>query len=49
VAAELADALPAKLLDAAYDAIARVRRRLFAAPKTACPIAPPDLRARLLA
>lgn len=38
--------LPGALLDAAYDAIARVRKRLFASPKDACPILPPDLRAR---
>ena len=38
--------LPSRLLDAGYDGIARVRKRLFAAPKDACPILPPDLRAR---
>lgn len=38
--------LPSALLDAAYDAIARVRKRLFASPKDACPILPPELRAR---
>lgn len=38
--------LPSPLLDHAYDAIARVRKRLFANPKDACPILPPDLRAR---
>ncbi len=38
--------LPAALLDAAYDAIARVRKRLFTSPKDLCPILPPDLRAR---
>lgn len=38
--------LPGALLDAAYDAIARVRKRLFASPKDACPILPPELRAR---
>lgn len=38
--------LPRGLLDRAYDSIARVRKRLFAEPKDACPILPPDLRAR---
>ena len=38
--------LPGRLLDAGYDAIARVRKKLFAQPKDACPILPPDLRAR---
>jgi predicted DCC family thiol-disulfide oxidoreductase YuxK len=38
--------LPSRLLDRAYDAIARVRKRLFASPKDACPILPPDLRMR---
>jgi predicted DCC family thiol-disulfide oxidoreductase YuxK len=38
--------LPSGLLDAGYDAIARVRKRLFAQPKDACPILPPALRAR---
>jgi predicted DCC family thiol-disulfide oxidoreductase YuxK len=46
VAAWLAAALPARLLDAVYDAIARGRRRLFAAPAEACPVLPPALRAR---
>lgn len=38
--------LPESLLDGAYDAIARFRKRLFTEPKDACPILPPDLRAR---
>ncbi len=38
--------LPSALLDAGYDAIARIRKKLFASPKDACPILPPDLRAR---
>ncbi len=38
--------LPGRLLDSGYDAIARVRKRLFTTPKDACPILPPDLRAR---
>ncbi|MCA9503230.1 MAG: DUF393 domain-containing protein [Myxococcales bacterium] len=46
VLARLLGALPSAWLDAAYDAIARVRKRIFAAPKDACPILPPDLRTR---
>ncbi len=38
--------LPRALLDRAYDGVARVRKRLFASPKDACPILPPDLRQR---
>jgi len=38
--------VPESLLDGAYDAVARVRKRLFAEPKDACPILPPDLRER---
>jgi predicted DCC family thiol-disulfide oxidoreductase YuxK len=38
--------LPSALLDRAYDGVARVRKRLFATPKDACPILPPDLRKR---
>ncbi|MFO0691616.1 MAG: DCC1-like thiol-disulfide oxidoreductase family protein [Myxococcota bacterium] len=38
--------VPTVLLDAGYDGIARIRKRLFAQPKDACPILPPDLRAR---
>ena len=30
----------------AYDAVARVRKRIFATPKDACPILPPALRER---
>ncbi len=40
--------LPRRPLDAAYDAIARVRRRVFAAPKEACPLLPAELRARFV-
>lgn len=42
-------AVPKRLQDAAYDVIARVRYRLFAKPKDACPILPPHLRARFMA
>jgi len=38
--------LPRRLLDAAYDGIARIRKRLFAQPKEVCPILPPRLRQR---
>ncbi|HYM60961.1 MAG TPA: DCC1-like thiol-disulfide oxidoreductase family protein [Thermoanaerobaculia bacterium] len=38
--------IPLRLRDAAYDFIARIRYRLFARPKEACPILPPDLRSR---
>ncbi len=42
----IGSSLPSRLLDAGYDAIARVRKRLFATPKDACPILPLELRAR---
>jgi predicted DCC family thiol-disulfide oxidoreductase YuxK len=38
--------IPPSMLDAAYDAFARIRKRIFAAPKGACPILPPAMRAR---
>jgi predicted DCC family thiol-disulfide oxidoreductase YuxK len=38
--------IPRRALDAAYDAVARVRSRLFARPAEACPVAPAELRAR---
>jgi predicted DCC family thiol-disulfide oxidoreductase YuxK len=38
--------VPPSLLDRAYDKIAGVRKKIFAQPKDACPILPPDLRAR---
>jgi predicted DCC family thiol-disulfide oxidoreductase YuxK len=41
--------VPRALLDRGYDAVARVRHRLFARPQNACPIAPRELRSRLLA
>jgi predicted DCC family thiol-disulfide oxidoreductase YuxK len=44
--ATLARAIPTALLDAAYDAVARIRKRLFAAPKDTCPILPPAQRVR---
>lgn len=47
--ATIAGILPARLLDAAYDAVARARHRLAAKPKDACPLLPHHLRARFLA
>lgn len=38
--------LPAKLLDAMYDRIAAVRKRLFAPPADTCPMLPGHLRGR---
>jgi predicted DCC family thiol-disulfide oxidoreductase YuxK len=38
--------VPRGLLDWGYDTVARVRKRLFAAPKDSCPILPPALRTR---
>jgi predicted DCC family thiol-disulfide oxidoreductase YuxK len=40
------DLVPASVLDFAYDGVARIRHRLFARPKDACPIIPKHLRAR---
>ena len=47
--ARVAGIVPRPLLDRGYDAVARVRYRLFARPQDACPMAPPELRSRLLA
>jgi predicted DCC family thiol-disulfide oxidoreductase YuxK len=44
--ATLAQIVPAALRDRAYDGIARIRHRLFAAPAAACPLIPEQLRAR---
>jgi predicted DCC family thiol-disulfide oxidoreductase YuxK len=41
--------VPRPLRDAGYDFIARIRHRLFARPKDACPLIPPTLRTRFLA
>jgi predicted DCC family thiol-disulfide oxidoreductase YuxK len=46
VLAVLAGLLPGRLLDLVYDGVAAVRKRLFAAPPSACPIAPGHLRER---
>ena len=40
--------VPPGVADALYDAVARVRKRLFAAPKAACPLIPPALRGRFI-
>ncbi len=48
VLAGVAALLPTSLLDAGYAGIARVRRRLFAAPQDSCPLVPGHLRARFL-
>jgi predicted DCC family thiol-disulfide oxidoreductase YuxK len=46
--AALAGVVPARLADAAYDLVARLRHRLFHRPPEACPILPSDLRDRFL-
>ncbi len=38
--------VPAPVRDGLYDAVARIRYRLFARPEDACPIVPGELRAR---
>lgn len=38
--------LPARLRDAMYDGVARIRHRIFAQPAEACPLMPPRLRKR---
>ncbi len=40
--------VPQRLGDLGYDAVARVRHRIFKSPATACPLMPPALRARML-
>lgn len=40
--------VPRPIRDLAYDAIARVRHRLFKRPTTQCPILPPELASRFL-
>jgi predicted DCC family thiol-disulfide oxidoreductase YuxK len=47
--ATLGGLVPRALRDPAYDFVARIRYRLFARPKEACPMLPPDLRARFSA
>jgi predicted DCC family thiol-disulfide oxidoreductase YuxK len=41
--------VPARLLDLAYDTVARIRGRLFARPAEACPLLPLRLRDRFVA
>jgi predicted DCC family thiol-disulfide oxidoreductase YuxK len=38
--------VPQRIRDLGYDGIARVRHRLFRRPPDACPVTPPELRAR---
>ena len=38
--------VPQGIRDLGYDGIARVRHRLFRRPSDACPVTPPELRAR---
>jgi predicted DCC family thiol-disulfide oxidoreductase YuxK len=40
--------VPRRLLDAAYDLVARMRHRLFRKPEAACPVVPVELRGRFL-
>ena len=46
VLAALGAVVPRGLADAAYDAVARARHRLFARPGEACPVPPGPARAR---
>jgi predicted DCC family thiol-disulfide oxidoreductase YuxK len=46
LAATVVGVLPSRLLDALYDGVARLRHRLFAKPKSTCPLLPAHLRAR---
>ena len=38
--------VPGIMRDAMYDAIARIRHKLFARPPDVCPVVPPELRSR---
>jgi len=40
--------VPRPLRDVVYRCVARVRRRIFAAPKDACPLLPKHLRERFV-
>jgi predicted DCC family thiol-disulfide oxidoreductase YuxK len=46
--AVLLGVVPRPIRDVVYDFVARVRFRLFARPKDACPFVPPPLRSRFL-
>ena len=48
-AARLISLVPRWLLDWGYDRIASVRKQIFATPKAACPMLPPELGGRFLA
>lgn len=48
IGATLLRLIPRPLRDLGYDAVASVRRRLFAQPADSCPIVPPALRERFL-
>jgi predicted DCC family thiol-disulfide oxidoreductase YuxK len=49
VIAGLTGLVPARVLDGAYNGLARVRLRLFARPAEACPLLPKHLRDRFAA
>jgi len=46
VVGRLLQLVPRVVRDAGYDAVARIRYQLFARPTDACPVTPPELRAR---
>jgi predicted DCC family thiol-disulfide oxidoreductase YuxK len=46
VVGAVAGVVPGGIRDGAYDGIAHIRYKLFPAPVEACPLVPPDLRAR---
>jgi predicted DCC family thiol-disulfide oxidoreductase YuxK len=46
--ARIVAVMPRWLLDLGYDAVARIRSRLFARPDATCPILPAELRQRFL-
>jgi len=46
VSGRLLRLVPRSVRDAGYDAVARVRYLLFRRPAEACPVTPPELRAR---
>jgi len=48
VAGAALGALPRGMCDRVYDVVARVRRRVMAAPKGACPLVPGRVRRRML-
>jgi len=46
VVGRLQQLVPRVVRDAGYDAVARIRYQLFTRPTDACPVTPPELRAR---